>query len=442
MNACPRTPERPVRLDQYQVDEITELYRGMYHANLAVARAAAGQVPTIAPLDQKWTLMRAVHLLVEGCAAIAERLAELRSPAELVGRPTTEIRAAAEELAASPDWRPVVTFVRGYVVAHAELCREIRDSATGIGVVHDRRLFGQLAAALDDFCEWMSAIPAVDPVSALNPRPEQIVAQFVPAESAPSLSGAEALPVRACPRRTYPEWATFVPPRPPRAHDDLEAGVPAVKTPQDVATVLRHGLQIEFVAMDVPMRNMAEFHELPLEFYRDMARHAHDEMRHTLMLFQEFERLGVDYRTFTFEAPDYYELMAPEDLGFRLCVLSRTGEAEAIETFVYLVPQLSEAGYDTVARMFDHALSDEVRHAAYGNKWLRYLVGTDDAAVGTATTAILERFNQRAIEVGLGARALREVDYLAADRSLPVDELLRRMAGFSESEVLLLTGNV
>src|SRR6266516_6613521 len=96
----------------HDVDTLASLYRGIYHTNLTVARGLAAHVPAVSPLDEKWLLIRAVYTLIEHCQTVAIRLAELRCPPRLVGRPDGAIAAAGQAIADAPNWVSAARFLR------------------------------------------------------------------------------------------------------------------------------------------------------------------------------------------------------------------------------------------------------------------------------------------------------------------------------------------
>jgi uncharacterized ferritin-like protein (DUF455 family) len=209
----------------------------------------------------------------------------------------------------------------------------------------------------------------------------------------------------------------------------------------ELAFFLHNQLQIEFVAIDIAMRNISDFADLPLTFYVDQARHAHDEVRHTQMLLRELSECGADVTSFPFEVPDRFAMMIGMSLVDRLIILSRTGESEAIEAAQIVIPHLFEQRMDNVAGMLENVLYDETRHTWYGNKWLRWLQGDDDKRVDEATARALTGYNVALAETG-SRMPPRDPDYThwMAQRRGEIDPLLRAHAGFTEEEVAIMRG--
>lgn len=412
-----------VDLERMSIREIGQMYRVLYHASFGVARALAGHCPLIAPLPEKWALIETVNTLIEHSTLYAARLPQVRVPLRLAAVPSEEVVETCRALARQPSWEDALGWTMANLLPKlSALCGEAHASSLrSQALMHDRRIFSQVCADLSR----LATLSSCPPPSGAD-VPELSLSQVPPMAAGATPSGAFPLEPPPCPRRVYPAESRFA---------DGPVKVPSPPdTPERVRALLHSNLQIEFVAVDVPMKNIADFHELPLEFYRDMARHAHDEMRHCKLLLGYMDEFGVKISDFPFESPDRFQTMDGHDLVYRLVVLSRTGESEAIEVAAHLMPILHGAGFPELANMFDHVLSDEIQHTAYANKWLRYLIGDDDERVAQVTHESLELNNRIALEVGLPKKP-RQPDYLNAPRHLGIDALGRELAGFTVNEI-------
>jgi uncharacterized ferritin-like protein (DUF455 family) len=414
--------KRPLDLAHLSVTELGDLHRLLYHASLANARALAGYCPLVEPLSAKWALIDVVYALVEHTVQYATRLPEVRVPLRLSGVPSEEIRRAATALSQQASWEQALGWIGHHFLPDLlTLCEEALSSAHGQALMHDRQIFTKVCADLRRLC----AMPAFESLPSDAEMPELAFEQIPPMESGSTPTGAFPLKSPSCPKRAYPSESRFI-------FESVKAPMPDNR--ERLAAFLHNNLQIEFIAIDVPMRNLADFEDMPLQFYRDMARHAHDEMRHTILLLENLDALGMPLGHFPFEAPDRFQALVDQDLLYRLVVLSRAGEGEAIEYARSLVPNLAELGFREASNMFDHVLSDEIRHTAYANKWIRFLVGDDDQAVEQVTRDCLLRYNSIAQEIGLPGKP-RIPDLLNADRPLGVDLLGRELAGFTKGEL-------
>lgn len=402
------------------VDQLTRWYRAAFHGHLAIGRAIGSQCPTIAPLRSKWLVVSVACTLVLQAARWARRLDELGVPQPEVGSAPEAVTALAARLCTLP-WAEALVESSRYLGAwQDELARlELHDAALQFD---DARLVGRAQERLNELLEHLRAAGyGCDESAALRLRPEHMV----DVATATTPTGTPPLPIPVLQSRAYP---------PPSA--DVRTPAPDAPESERLAMFLHHTLQIEYIGCDIVLRNLAEHHDMPLAFYVDMARQAHDEMRHAWLLEHCLARLGHGVGDFEFDLPDRFDLLISESLVFRLVVLARTGESEAIESLSSVIPQLESLGEVEIARMWDYVRADETRHAGIGNRWLRHLVGDDDAAVAAATAASLERYNH-AVEQGRLHRPPRPIDYLRSP-GLPIDPRRRSHAGFTAEEIAIL----
>jgi uncharacterized ferritin-like protein (DUF455 family) len=420
------TLSRPLNLARTSVGELGRLYRLMFHFSFGVGRALAGYCPLIEPLPSKWALVEMVYTLLQHSSIYHSRLLELKVSERTIGMPTDETVDIIRRITEQKSWRGALGWFAKSALPRMEgLISEAIASCDSELLYHDKRNFTMVLSDIQRLA-GMSAVRAL-PVDASIPVP---LFEYAPAIGVPDTqTGAVALNVQNCPRRVYPIESRFVSER-------VFAGF-EFESPEGVAAFLHDNLQIEFIALDIPMRNISDFPGMPFTFYCDMARHAHDEMRHATLLLHHLSILGFRLGDFAFETPDRYEVMIGEGLLYRMVVLSRTGEADAIEMIGSLAPALVNKGYDTIGAMFDHVLADEIRHTSYANRWIRYLVGDNDARVAQETAECIERYNLLIQGAGLPKKA-RKVNYLKSERPFGVDRLGRELAGFTASEIEIM----
>ncbi|MFD8984219.1 DUF455 family protein [Streptomyces sp. NPDC059564] len=423
--------------DELSVHDLAVVNRRLYHATLLAGRTLAAFAPLLGDVAPRAALVRAVHALIGQSVLLHDRLLEMRIRPDELGTPGPAAVEAADDLLAGSGERALV-FAAALLRGLEDTFTELHNGCRAEHAFHDRRLYGACLALVAEGTEPYRPHPE-DPE---GPGPKVVpdaaalrtVADFlaVPctAGAPTTATGTPALRLRDCPTRRYPGWASFV------SAADVEFQDPEADDPARsiVLHALRKGIATEFISTDIPLRNIAEFPDLPLQFYRDMARHAHDELRHTHLLLDHLTAMGKDYRRVAFRIPDTYSAMAGQPLAFRLIVLSRTGEDAAIEALADAIPRLRSTGYADVAVMFDHVLADELRHVAYANHWLRHLHG-DDLAVEAVTTRALEQLNVMVEERGLGDYMRREPDHSARRGRYNPDLELRRLAGFSDHDL-------
>jgi uncharacterized ferritin-like protein (DUF455 family) len=120
-------------------------------------------------------------------------------------------------------------------------------------------------------------------------------------------------------------------------------------------------------------------------------------------------------------------LMRIESLIGRLTVQNRSFEAAGIDAILNEILETSKREGDTdLAELFDTQLADEVQHVRYANVWIKQL-----REIGGARS-LLEIARATA-----QARQALEIIAGGAIMTYPVDDELRREAGFDEQEIAM-----
>lgn len=180
------------------------------------------------------------------------------------------------------------------------------------------------------------------------------------------------------------------------------------------------GINVEINAMELCGRNIAEFRSMPLEFKLDMARQAWDETRHAQLMRDQLLALGGDYGDYTYNDKVWQKYMLGETLAERLAIEQIFQEGNALEANVAFGKALREVDAYDLAAPLDYINADEMRHAFFGNKWLRVLCNDDNDAFITVVRSCAEK-----IGMPLRPRA-------------PLHRQLREMAAFPEPLIRLL----
>jgi uncharacterized ferritin-like protein (DUF455 family) len=406
--------------DAIDVNRLLQMYTAGFHNYLAMGRALASHSPKVTALEDKWLIVSGVYALIDSATNWARRLGELgrflpidSSPSDAVARLANEICRTDPAEAIETTGAHIVQWTR--FLAECELFGDALH-------YHDIRL---LRHTVVSFSETIALIAERYPRVLDDHQP--LDADLLGLGAAPTNpTGTPRLRTMIPATRAYPPESTLL--------------TTPFTLPPDTSNAARYAAslhdqyQIEFIAIDIPLVNIADQPDLPLDFYADMARHAHDEMRHCWLLDRCLESFSIRLGDYPFVIPDRYELMVEQDLLYRLIILSRTGESEAIDLLNQIIPQLEAAGDMESVRMWQYVLVDEVRHTAFANKWLRHLVGDSDEAVADATRVAVERYND-AIRAGRLAKPLRRPDFISTPSELPVNALLYAQAGFSEGEI-------
>ncbi|MBB3229163.1 uncharacterized ferritin-like protein (DUF455 family) [Luteibacter sp. Sphag1AF] len=133
------------------------------------------------------------------------------------------------------------------------------------------------------------------------------------------------------------------------------------------------GINIEINAVEVCARNVVDFRAMPLAFKVDMARQIWDETRHAAMMQEHLHTIGGEFGRYSYNDKVWRRYMLGVDLAERLAIEQIFQEGNALEANIPFSQALSRAGAMDLAEMLDYVNADEMRHAAYGNKWLKYL---------------------------------------------------------------------
>lgn len=185
------------------------------------------------------------------------------------------------------------------------------------------------------------------------------------------------------------------------------------------------GINIEINAMEVCAHNVVGFRTMPLQFKLDMARQIWDETRHAMLMRERLAALGGAFGDYPYNDKVWAKYVRGTDLAERLAIEQIFQEGNALEANVPMARAFQRAGASDLAEVLDYINADEMRHALFGNRWLKYLTdGSIDAYID-----VLRRV-ARKLELPLRARGA-------------VDPDLRRLADFPEPFIdLLAAGDV
>jgi len=195
--------------------------------------------------------------------------------------------------------------------------------------------------------------------------------------------------------------------------------------PEAIGEFLHRQMNEEVNGLEISARNLADFRDADWGLRMEMARQCWDEARHVEMFRRCFEARGVrvgQYPVLNFQ----FRIMTRIDslLG-RLAVQNRSFEAAGIDAIQSAIVESSaRAGQSDLAELYEAQLADEVQHVRYANVWMDRLKRKHGAR------ALLEL----ARAVSAANRALAAVAGDAA-MAFPIDEGLRREAGFTEEEI-------
>lgn len=177
---------------------------------------------------------------------------------------------------------------------------------------------------------------------------------------------------------------------------------------------------IEICATEICARIIIEHRDAPWKLKVDMARQVYDEVRHAESLLGRLKELGGTVGEFPVDLRVWRAFRAGKTLAEQLMLQQRIGEGGGLDGGDLVRAGRLQLGDERSARLFEYINADEVNHVRNGNRWIRHLLGNDEAAL-----AALEReANAKVMAIGCRRPPLR-----------PWVEG-RRHAGFSEQDIL------
>jgi hypothetical protein len=356
----------------YDVDENAVRFSNYFHVLRELVHLSCGWLPLEPRLEVKYLLGDHLHDDARAVTKIKRRLYELRTPSDYPGAP-------CEELAALLDRADAATTSAEYVqVAYGEL-KPALIAAVRIHLDHVDPL-------LDE--------PSLRQLTQLLHRQERHVAELPADAAAPAFDDLGALPIRLRQVRELTVMAPLDQPARDAYVEVTDEGDPFltdelyvngdenhVPTDPEEQKHFFHGLMdAELCAAELMARNSHEHPDMPWDFHVDMARQCWDEIRHAevhdaLMATE----LGCHWGDYPIGFA-YFKSVYAYDLLGRLVLFNGTSEQKAMWRHSHRRKVLIEIGQDTVARVFDYLLADEVPHVHNGRRWGTHLLGGDEAA--------------------------------------------------------------
>jgi uncharacterized ferritin-like protein (DUF455 family) len=189
-------------------------------------------------------------------------------------------------------------------------------------------------------------------------------------------SGGTVLDPFAC---LEPEAGAPLPGRPAKPELIAPTAVPQRSpfTPEGLAALLHAVTHIEFNAINLALDAVWRFTDMPVAYYADWMRVAHEEAIHFGLLRKHLQNLGHDYGDFP--AHDgLWEMCVKtqHDVTARMALVPRTLEARGLDATPPMQARLRKVGTPAALRtveILDVILRDEIGHVAVGNRWYAWL---------------------------------------------------------------------
>jgi hypothetical protein len=372
----------------YDVDENAVRFSNYFHVLRELVHRSAGWLPLVAEFELKYRLGDHLHDDARAVSRVKRRLYELRHPSDYPGAPGAELSALLDRLAAATT--PGEYLAVAYGEAKPALAAAMRIHLTALDPVSDepsQRLLGKLVERQERHVEEMEQRAAAIGVADLGALPIELKAQ----PRGLSVMAPLTDPARDPSVQVTPEGDPYLA-RELYVNDPDLNHVPVELTEQ---RHFFHGLMdAELCAAELMARNSHEHPEMPWDFHVDMARQTWDEVRHARLhdVLMATE-LGCEWGDYPVGF-SYFRSVYAQDLLGRLALFNSTSEQKAMWRHSRRRKVLVERGQETIARVFDYLLADEVPHVHNGTRWGAYLCGGDEAAYRARVREIREGLDE------------------------------------------------
>ena len=358
----------------YDVDENAIRFSNYFHVLREIVHLSNGWLPLVPGFETKYRLGDHIHDDARAISKIKRRLYELRHPSDYPGAPGAELTALLDRLAGAESPQQYLELAYG----------EAKPALIEALEVH----LGALDPVTDE--------PSLRLLTQVHERQAHHVAELGPGDAQSRLSDLGALPIdlKAPPRRlaileplgdpARDEFVEVTPDGDPFLSAELYVNDPDenhVPVEREEQRHFFHGLMdAELCAAELMARTSHEHPEMPWDFHVDMARQTWDEVRHArvheILMPTELGCRWGDYPV----GFAYFRSIYERDLLDRLALFNSTSEQKAMWRHSHRRKVLVERGQETVAKVFDYLLADEVPHVHNGVRWGAYLMEGDEKA--------------------------------------------------------------
>jgi len=356
----------------YDVDENAIRFSNYFHVLRELVHLSCGWLALEPRLEVKYALGDHLHDDARTVSKLKRRLYELRTPSDYPGAPAGELTALldrANDCASSSEYVQVA-----YGELKPALVAAVRAHLEHLDPLVDEpslRLLTQVVLRQERHLAELEAEPRALPFADLGALPLRL---------------REVRELRVMAPLDEPardDYVEVTAEGDPYLTDDLYVNGDENHVPTDPEEQRHffHGLMdAELCAAELMARNSHEHPEMPWDFHVDMARQTWDEIRHAevhdRLMATELDCRWGDYPI----GFGYFKSVYAYDLLGRLVLFNGTSEQKAMWRHSHRRKVLIELGQETVARVFDYLLADEVPHVHNGVRWGSHLLGGDERA--------------------------------------------------------------
>ena len=177
---------------------------------------------------------------------------------------------------------------------------------------------------------------------------------------------------------------------------------------------------IEFSAIQLAWDHLYRFREMPRQYYLDWLGVAEEEAQHFELLRGRLREFGAEYGDLPAHAGLWgiatdtaYDVLA------RMALVPRFMEARGLDVTPGMIVKLQNVGDTASVKILQRILTDEVGHVALGSRWFQWICGRRGLNPEQEYFKLIDR-------------------HMKGQARGPFNLELRRQAGFSDAELILL----
>lgn len=204
-------------------------------------------------------------------------------------------------------------------------------------------------------------------------------------------------------------------------HPKFHPAKPGFSTALGQARMLHDLASIELQAMELGLRTLTEFAEAPLAFKEELLQITLSESVHLEMCLMEIEKLGSKWGDWPVHQSLFRATSEKDSLLDRILIVHRYLEGSGLDAGDTLFRRLALIDCASVKKAVQQITTDEIGHVEFGSRWYRKICDLNKI---DPNIDFSERMNKLMVQL--------------PQRLEPVAVDLRRLAGFTEEEIVYL----
>jgi len=183
------------------------------------------------------------------------------------------------------------------------------------------------------------------------------------------------------------------------------------------AAMIHAFAHIEYNAINIALDAICRFPGMPVEYYDDWLKIAHEEAIHFQLLQDYLITLGYEYGSFDAHSGlwEMVEITA-HDVMVRMALVPRVLEARGLDVTPDIIQKFNHHGHTRAAEILEVIYQDEIGHVEIGSKWFNYTCSQRGLNSAEVFSELIEKF---------------AIDKIRK----PFNSIARKQAGFSTKEM-------